>query len=411
MERRISFCRAEDIPLLFTHEGFYFQRNTGDVIFLGFKEIDIAKAFRNLQDVAKVWLSMSGPAPTYVIPPEFVCACQIAGLKGLYISRTGRQNNFADFCMKQRYSVVFRGDEKMIASCIKGLEHCVNDKFKRATSTSLSLNESTKTDLEANIINNKFCLSSAEFWIEATLESDNAFLAFDNEAFLLAKNYQKDAILSVLNLLPNASINAHQFWSWFSANEKRLYDGCASAAVWEEIDAYTHMVAPELGWEIGPTSDDHIYFSVSPELDEDLIVQANNLIAEAYTSTFWEFLTGMQRRPWPDIIQFVNNWSVAESLGKIDISDWCYVVSQCPRGTRLEVIFVSRDLISLNEEKKDDLASLIAVALLGEIVVIEQIGSIKLIDELEQNLKGVAKPVFLLPHEFGMPQKKCNDLQ
>lgn len=189
------------------------------------------------------------------------------------------------------------------------------------------------------------------------------------------------------------------FWEWFRRAEVEISKNYHDPAIMRKIDRYVHQISPDLSWEIGPVGNEGLYFSLSPDLDDELMELASESVARSYKSEIWIFLVGRQRRPWNDLLTILN-----EEIGvaiTFDLSKWTHVAYRDKDEGLIDIVF-SANCSSSDDEDMSRMANIAAVGLLGEILVMERVGSIEVRNFFERKLEAVAKPIYWLPYAFGM---------
>lgn len=172
--------------------------------------------------------------------------------------------------------------------------------------------------------------------------------------------------------------------------------------LWDEIDEHLGSVNSELGWELGPGVERKMYFAVSPDLRDNLVIEARAVIDAAYSSSIWEFKLGRQRRPWDKLIAIAYDKYSMHGLKEIDLSKWRHIVFPLKDSIKFDIVFESFVNLGISESESDELASLIAIGLLGEILVMEKIEMIEIVEKFENFLESKAKPAAWLPYAFKM---------
>lgn len=201
-----------------------------------------------------------------------------------------------------------------------------------------------------------------------------------------------------------------EFLAWFAGHAPVLAQAYDQPACIEQIDDQLDRVHPRLGWEIGPLTADSLYFAVSPALDPELVPLARGLLnagqalmnkhaAEERNGPF-EFRLGRQRRPWSDVLQLSAQGVVA--LSEVNLANWQHRVFRVPDSERFDIVFACGEQCPLTEAERDEVASLLASALLGEMLVLETVDQIEVITSFAGERAQRAKPAAWLPYAFGL---------
>jgi hypothetical protein len=122
--------------------------------------------------------------------------------------------------------------------------------------------------------------------------------------------------------------------------------------------------------------------------------------SKEYALHYWEFRLGRQRRRWSDIIQIVQNKK--PSFSETDLSQWECLVSRVPNSALFNVVFSCGGNCPLSDDDLDEVAILVAVGLLGEVVVLEKVDQIEVVKAFDEDKANRAKPAEWLPYAFGM---------
>jgi hypothetical protein len=191
------------------------------------------------------------------------------------------------------------------------------------------------------------------------------------------------------------------FWAWFEKNETRLFMQCETETVWQEIDLELSRVSPEIAWEFGPASDGRMYFAVSPDLRDSLLSMAHAIVADAYKSTRWEFLVGRQRRPWSDLLFIADEKWSSQGI-QPNLKEWRHIVYRIQDSSKFDIVFETGASTTLNEDDLDEIATMLAINLLGEITVMEKVEMIEVLAHFEEKSEAKAKPAAWLAYAFGM---------
>jgi hypothetical protein len=192
------------------------------------------------------------------------------------------------------------------------------------------------------------------------------------------------------------------FWHWFASNAVQLFNCPDDHALGDELDEHLAEVHPLLGWEIGPQSEGSMYFAISPDMDAGLIELASQVIAHHpnLEGAKWCFQVGRQRRPWSDIIQIAQNEK--SSFSEIDLSQWKHLVFRVPDSELFDIVFSCGENCRFSDDDLDEVATLVAVGLLGEMVVLERVDQIEVVKAFDGERAKRAKPAEWLPYAFGI---------
>lgn len=171
--------------------------------------------------------------------------------------------------------------------------------------------------------------------------------------------------------------------------------------MWAELDERLAQVDPELAWEIGPADGERLFLAISPDLIDELLARAQAVLDAAYTSELWDFRLGRQRRPWSDVLQMAQGLG-GEGPQAIDLANWTHLAFRGEEEGRLDVVLAAQSPLDMSEDDQDELATIVVTGLLGELCVMQRVGSIELLEQFEPHLIAKAKPAVWLPYAFGM---------
>lgn len=122
--------------------------------------------------------------------------------------------------------------------------------------------------------------------------------------------------------------------------------------------------------------------------------------SKKYAFQYWEFRLCRQRRPWLDVIRIAQ--SEKPSFSEIDLSQWKHLVFRVPDSELVDIVFSCGEDCPLSDDDLDEIATLVAVGLLGEMVVLEKVDQIKVVKAFDGDRADRAKPAEWLPYAFGM---------
>jgi hypothetical protein len=192
-------------------------------------------------------------------------------------------------------------------------------------------------------------------------------------------------------------MSPENFWNWFAANATRIAANPSDTRLIKELDQRIFETWPQLAWEIGPDSTGDWYFALSPNINRELAITAQEAIREAPSVSGWKFYPTRQRKTWNGIFEM-------EAEGRnvaFNSAHWKYVLLRYPDG-ETEVVFTAPESSSLQPEDRWQAAAIVVEGLLGEQCLLEHVTSFALEPELDERLLAQAKPAHLLPQAFGL---------
>ncbi len=217
---------------------------------------------------------------------------------------------------------------------------------------------------------------------------------FQKNYYLLATSDDSSDALQVERI--------NSFVAWFLDNENLVANSYDERSAVELLDDYLDRVDPRLGWEVGPAGRKSIYFAISPDLDKSLLPIAKQIVNafSVYRLNSLEFRLGRQRRLWSDIIKIAQNEK--SSLSEIDLSQWKHLVFRVPDSELFDIVFSCGENCRFSDDDLAEVATLVAVGLLGEMVVLERVDQIEVVKAFDGEKAKRAKPAEWLPYAFGM---------
>jgi hypothetical protein len=176
------------------------------------------------------------------------------------------------------------------------------------------------------------------------------------------------------------SLRVISFWDWFKSISDNLASNISNTNLLEQLDNQIKLLGP-FDWEIGPLENDYLYLSISPNLNEELLVTTRQIISLAPTCEGWFFFPAKPPKEWAD------SWKMLTDSGTefiVDASKWKYVLYKFEDHTFDIDIFInaaSKDLYKLAAE--------IAITnIIGEERFIELIQNVTVVEVLNQELEG-----------------------
>lgn len=192
-------------------------------------------------------------------------------------------------------------------------------------------------------------------------------------------------------------MNPESFWQWFAATANRIAADPSDTSLINQLDQRVLETWPQLAWEIGPDPTGGWYFALSPNLNRELAITAQDAIRKAPSVAGWKLYPARQRKTWDGKFEI-------ETEGRtltFDSARWRYVLLRYPDG-ETEVVLTAPESSSLAPDDRWQAAAIVVEGLLGEECLLEHVTSFALEPKLDEKLLEQAKPVYLLPQAFGL---------
>jgi len=84
------------------------------------------------------------------------------------------------------------------------------------------------------------------------------------------------------------------------------------------------------------------------------------------------------------------------------LASWTRLVVRRVEDGQFDAVLAAQSPLTRSEDARDELAAIVVTGLLGELCVMQRVGSIELIEQFEPRQAAKAKPAAWLPYAFGM---------
>lgn len=190
---------------------------------------------------------------------------------------------------------------------------------------------------------------------------------------------------------------AERFWRWFADKADSIASHPGNGNLINAINQQVSLTWPQLAWEIGPDPAGDWYLALSPNLNRDLINQAKEAIQAAPEVPGWKFYAARQRKAWDGRFELGTDGGVKQ----FNSSDWHFILLLYPDGEK-ELVLITPDADLLNPDDRWQAAAIVIEGLLGEECLLANVDSFALEVSVDAKLLSQAKPIYLLPHTFGL---------
>lgn len=188
------------------------------------------------------------------------------------------------------------------------------------------------------------------------------------------------------------SKSLNEFWDWFAANAAAISSE-ERPELLNQLDGKLRELDPQLSWEIGPGRVEPWLFSISPNLDKELVSIAKSVVNAAPEIPDWEIYAARQPKQWDYRVALETEGS--DRPIHLDASTWQFVLLRYPDGTR-EVLLTGPSLPPLNDDQRWQVAAIVLEGILGEETLLERIDEFELIPAMEPRFADRLRPIGLL---------------
>src|SRR5436853_5192066 len=89
-----------------------------------------------------------------------------------------------------------------------------------------------------------------------------------------------------------------KLWKWFPSASGRLAEAERDPEAISKLDSLIERIHPEITWEIGPGLTTDWQFTVSPDLNRDLLSLTKTVVSRGPVVPGWEFYPARQPKQW-----------------------------------------------------------------------------------------------------------------
>jgi len=175
------------------------------------------------------------------------------------------------------------------------------------------------------------------------------------------------------------------FWTEFEVISNEIIKYPESIYLIQKLDHLVDDLGP-YSWEYGPSVSREYYFSLSPNLNEELLNELDKIILLAPQIKGWEFFSGKPKKN--ELLTEFTIENEAKIEIKIDTTSWECIIYKFQDGKyELDVKIFE---IAGDEDTAYSALDVHLVNLLGERCYIKKISGVSLISEFDQKVKGRA---------------------
>ena len=175
-----------------------------------------------------------------------------------------------------------------------------------------------------------------------------------------------------------------KFWQWFVKNDQ-LIKSCIereTASEREKLIEQLNNFILEFGmftWDIGLDEHHNWFFTISPNIDPDLLEISQQIMSDAPAHLDWQFNASRPAKNWARTFSVYNN---EMDLIHIDASSWFYIAFEENDG-KIELVFEANNIAHLDEETAEQAVNLFLINEIGEYPLIVHISTVTIVNEID----------------------------
>ena len=181
--------------------------------------------------------------------------------------------------------------------------------------------------------------------------------------------------------------NILDFWRWFVKNESRIQK-CILTKDSKEQEKIVHSLNEfvlgfgAFSWDIGQNEEDQWFFTISPNLNGDLLQTSKSVIAVAPNHLNWFFYSSKQTKTWDYQLEVYDELL---DIFTVDTSKWHYNAFEEEDGS-IELIFEIGSLAKKHSEAIENAITAFIINELGEEILISDISNIDFFELFDEDL-------------------------
>lgn len=187
------------------------------------------------------------------------------------------------------------------------------------------------------------------------------------------------------------------FWRWFIKNESRIQN-CILTKNAKEQEKIVHDLNEfvlgfgAFAWDIGQNDEDQWFFTISPNLNADLLSTSKSVISLAPTHLDWHFYSSKPNKSWDYQLEVYD-----ELLDPftVDANHWNYNAFEEEDGS-IELIFEIGALANRHSEAIENAITALIINELGEELLITDISNIDFFETFDEELNESKSPIAML---------------
>lgn len=177
------------------------------------------------------------------------------------------------------------------------------------------------------------------------------------------------------------------FWDWLESNSSKielLINKGQSKSVEELISRELDRINPEISWEISTNKNNEVLLSISAQGDKVLGKLLDEMFIDRPGIPKWEIYRYKQPKSLSVLSKLINSQGYNPKLENINIQ-----VALNPSNTKVDIELISPDFAQIPSDRLYDLAFFILDGVLGEEMVEERIGKVK-VNTIESKDRGLS---------------------
>ena len=194
--------------------------------------------------------------------------------------------------------------------------------------------------------------------------------------------------------------NILSFWRWFVKSESRIQK-CIQTKDSKEQEKIVHDLNEfvlgfgAFSWDIGQNEDDQWFFTISPNLDGELLEISKSIIELAPDHLNWFFYSSKPTKKWDYQLEVFDELL---DVFTVDASKWCYNAFEEEDGS-IELVFEIGTLANKHSEAIENSITAFIINELGEEFLISEISNIEFFELFDEELSATKSPITALKYQ------------
>jgi hypothetical protein len=188
--------------------------------------------------------------------------------------------------------------------------------------------------------------------------------------------------------------NILDFWRWFVKNESRIQQCILNNDAKEQEKIVYSLNEYVLGfgafsWDIGQNDEDQWFFTISPNLNIELLETSKSVIELAPDHLNWHFHSSKPTKTWSYQLEVYDELL---DVFQVDTSRWYYNAFEEEDGS-IELVFEIGSLAKKHTEAIENAITAFIINELGEEILMQEVSKINFFDEFDADLSRIKSPV------------------